>query len=125
MIVLDTHALVWWLADPRRLGRAARSEIGRADTIGVPTIVFWEVAMLVRRRRLAVGDVDLWTRRVLELPRVAQLPLDAATAILAERLDMHPDPADRFIVATSLAQRAALVTKDERIRGLHLVPTIW
>ena len=56
MIVLDTHALVWWLSDPARLPAKARRLIDGAvrdkQPVTVSSISFWEVAMLVDRGRL-------------------------------------------------------------------------
>lgn len=53
------------------------------------------------------------------------MPLTHAAAIAADGLQMHPDPADRFIVATSVHLQAAIVTKDKMLRKLDLVRTIW
>jgi PIN domain nuclease of toxin-antitoxin system len=52
-------------------------------------------------------------------------PLTPEIAVASVQLDMHPDPADRFIVATALAHGAALVTKDTKIRQLKGLKTIW
>ena len=49
MIVLDTHAWVWWVSDPGKLGRRARREIERSPRIGVPTICSLEIAIGVSR----------------------------------------------------------------------------
>ena len=46
-------------------------------------------------------------------------------AIRADELDMHPDPADRFIAATSVQLEAPLVTKDALLRGLDWLRTVW
>jgi PIN domain nuclease of toxin-antitoxin system len=56
---------------------------------------------------------------------VEQLPLTAEIAVAAEDLSMHPDPADRFIVATALHHGCALVTKDILIRNAALATVIW
>ena len=45
MIVLDTHAWVWWLTQPEKLGKKAARAIDKADRVGVPAICAWEVAM--------------------------------------------------------------------------------
>lgn len=63
----------------------------------------------------------------LGLPRVELLPLSPAVAALSATLPagFPGDPADRLIVATASIERAALVTRDERIAGASIVPTIW
>ncbi len=126
MLVLDTHAAVWWAADPQRLGRAARTRLAAAERLGIPAIVFWEVALLVRKRKLDLGmPVNAWMQAIQTVPRVEALPLTAEIAVQADELEMHPDPADRFIVATALRHGAPLVSKDGLMRSLRFVETIW
>ena len=126
MIVLDTHAAVWWSADPKRLSARAGRAIASADRVGIPAIVFWEVSLLVRRRRLALEiSVHDWAEKVCAIPRVEPMPLTVELALLADSLPMHPDPADRFIVAAALQRGARLVTRDKLIRPLAIVETVW
>lgn len=126
MLVLDTHVAVWWAGEPRRLGRVARARIAAADQLGIPAIAFWEVALLVRKRRLDLGmPVGEWARAIQTVPRVAVLPLTAEIAVQADELQMHADPADRFIVATALRYRAPMISKDRLMRNLPFVETIW
>jgi PIN domain nuclease of toxin-antitoxin system len=129
VIVLDTHAWLWWIAEPARLSRSARRAIDEAETIGVSAISAWEVAMLVARRRISLDrDVAAWIRQALAPARVAAHPLTADVAVAAGMLDggsFPGDPADRFIYATALASRARLVTRDEAIRGFDARNTVW
>ena len=126
MIVADTHAVLWWTLEPARLGRRAAGAFADADRIGVPTIVFWEVSVLLRRGKIEMQmPIAEWANRLLAIPRVAALPLDANVALRADTLAMHPDPADRFIVATAIELRSRLVTKDAAIRRSRTVETIW
>lgn len=126
MVVLDTHVAVWWAGDLRKLGRAARARLEGEDRLGIPAIVFWEVALLVRRQRLDLGmPVSEWARAIQTVPRVEALPLTAEIAVRADDLEMHPDPADRFIVATALHHDVPLVSKDRLMRSLRFVETLW
>jgi PIN domain nuclease of toxin-antitoxin system len=126
MIVLDTHVLVWWSAESSRLSRRAARDIGEADRVGVPTIAFWEVSLLVRKGKLALEmHVRDWARRILSIPRVQAIDLTPEIALLADSLAMHPDPADRFIVASAIVSDAPLVTKDRLLRPLRFVKTTW
>ena len=126
MLVLDTHAAVWWAGEPRRLGRAAQARLANEDRLGIPAIVFWEVALLVRKGRLDLGmPVSVWTQAIQSVPRVEALPLTAEIAVQADELEMHADPADRFIVATALRYGVALVSKDRLMRTLRFVETVW
>lgn len=127
-LVLDTHTLVWWSQEPGLLGGEAARAIARADLLVVPSICFWEVALLVRKHRLELKrgqPVHEWAEEVLGIHRVHAEPLTPALAVAADALDMHPDPADRFIVATAMAHRAAIATKDGLLASLSWLKTVW
>ncbi len=97
-----------------------------ADRLGIPAIVFWEVAMLSRRGRIELGTTGSeWTERVLSIPRVEALLLTPNIAVMADSLVMHADPADRFIAATAIAEASVLVTKDKLLRALKSIKTLW
>ncbi len=129
MIVLDTHAWLWWLAEPRKLSRAARAAIDGAERVGVPTICCWEVAMLTAKRRIRLDrDVRAWIAQALTLDRVAPVPLDHRIAVDAAVLDddgAPQDPADRIILATARRHGGRLVTRDERLRAFDPCRTVW
>ena len=127
MIVLDTHAWIWWASEPSRLGRKGRAAIDAADRIGVPAVCALEVAAAVSRGRITLDRAPLeWIEQALALPRVELLPLTPAVAVKATQLGaFHGDPADRLIVATAVLGGATLVTKDRNIRGYSAVATIW
>ena len=128
MIVLDTHAWVWWMTTPEKLGKKAARAIDRAGAIGVPAICAWEIAMKARAGKLRFDrPCDVWLEDALaEDPRVHILPLSPRVAVAAVELSWdHGDPADRFIVATAQTLQAALVTCDERIHGSKLVRCVW
>jgi PIN domain nuclease of toxin-antitoxin system len=125
-VILDTHATVWWASSPEVLGPSALDAIAEAEVIAIPSIVFWEISLLVRRGRLRLElPLGRWAERLLAVPRCRSVPLDVATALLADSLVMHADPADRFIVATALQLDAPLITKDDLIRSAGLVRTLW
>jgi len=126
VVVLDTHAIVWWTIAPERLSKLAGAAVRGADQIGIAAISFWEVALLVRKQKLALGmTVREWADRTRMIPRVRTLALTPDIALLADSLPMHDDPADRFIVATASHYRTTLVSKDKLIRPLRVVRTVW
>ena len=128
MIVLDTHTTIWWTQAPEYLGAEAAKAIDSAEILLVPTIVFWEIALLVRKKRLAIKQdmlVEDWAADVLSIPRVREVPITHEIAIQADALDMHPDPADRFIVSSALYLSAPLATKDSLLAALPWLTTIW
>ncbi len=116
-LALDTHALLWMFGDRRRLSKRAASAIDDAERILVSPLCFWEVGMLGAKGRIVLDrPASQWANDVLAEPNVELLDLDAAAAIRASELEgFHGDPVDRLIVASALAERACLVTKDQQI----------
>ncbi|HVE71067.1 MAG TPA: type II toxin-antitoxin system VapC family toxin [Thermoanaerobaculia bacterium] len=127
MIVIDTHALIWWISDPTRLSGHAREAIDRAALVCIPAITCFEVAFLAERRRIAIDSpAPDWLDEVIALPRVALMPLTIDVPAAAAKLpDPLRDPADRLIVATALQMRVPLVTADHKIIASGVVTTIW
>lgn len=121
MIVLDTHTLLWMDRDDPALGPFARrliEEAWRVGEVAVSAISFWETAMLALRERIVLPlSATEWRSELLQAG-IREIVLDGRIAIIATQLEnIHRDPADRFIVATSLQLGATLLTADERILG--------
>ena len=121
MIVLDTHVLVWLDQGLPELGPRCRDLADRAladDALTVSAISFWEVAMLVAKKRLVLElAVDRW-RRDLLAAGLRELPVDGRVGVRAASLaGLHRDPADRFIAATAEMHGANLATADRRLLG--------
>jgi PIN domain nuclease of toxin-antitoxin system len=131
LIVLDTHALVWWLTQAPGLSPAAKRAIGRNAGNGeivVSAISILEIATAVRRGRLQFSvPLDQWLADTRSLPELRVEPASAEIAALAGSMPepMHGDPADRLIAATATLLGAALVTGDERLRAVPGLKTIW
>ena len=131
MILLDTHAWVWWISNPELLSQAAREAAdgaARKRELFVATISSWELALLVEKGRLALTlDVRDWIARCEAFPFLTFVPLSNAIAVESVRLPTfpHADPADRIIVATALSLGARLVTKDEKLLTYAPSRAIW
>ena len=132
MIVLDTHVLLWWLGP----GGSKLSSIaaGRIETelqqgeVMASSISAWEIAMLVEKGRLDLSvDIVDWLDAAAEVQRFRFVPVDNRVAVESNRLPgaMHPDPADRIIVALARELGAPLVTADAKILRYPHVVTIW
>lgn len=119
MLLLDTHVLIWLTEGSQRLGSEALDQINLAfekNRLGVATISFWEIAMLIQKERLEFDmKLDTWRSDLLQ-NGLQELTLAGTTAIRAGELsNFHGDPADRIIVATAIENAATLVTADKKI----------
>lgn len=114
---LDTHMLVFALAGELTQGERRTLD----DSVwSISAIVFWELAMLVRRRRI---ELDLDEPALLRrLSILLVWPLDIAVCVQSTRLDFKGDPADELIAATSVVHGVPLMTRDARIRRSRMVP---
>lgn len=131
MIVLDTHALLWWVSEPKKLSRTAvrlvRTALGRGE-LRASVFSAWELAMLVARRRVRLRcSVSDWLAEVESIEGFELVPVSGAIAIDAVQLPppMHADPADRIIAATARALAARLVTADSKLRENPQLDTAW
>ncbi len=119
MILLDTHAALWFAMDNGLLGKRSQRTIDRAledDQLAVSVISFWEITLLIAKRRVRSIDSAAETRDFILRAGIGELPLTGEIAILAGELDsLHGDPADRFIAATAIRHDATLVTADEKL----------
>ena len=131
MILLDTHALVWWAADTARLSIRARRAIGAAlrdGYVAASAISLFEIATAIRRRRLILeGPPEQWLTDLRLLPELRIEPVSAEIAEIAGSFDekFPGDPADRIISATAVALGLKLVTADARLRRASQLQALW
>lgn len=127
-VCVDTHALVWYLSKPRRLGRAAARLLRRADagrvTVLVPAIVAVELSLLREAGRDTVGMPHL-EALVAAQPTFQLLALDLAQAREFALLQSVRDPFDRMVLAAARAAGAPLITADTELHNLALVEVLW
>jgi PIN domain nuclease of toxin-antitoxin system len=120
MILLDTNVLLWRTREDRRLSKQARRTIDEAvdrNAACASAISLWEMAMLLRKRRINLGQpLREWSRIAFGSPGLRLVPVDEAIAIDAGELEgIHGDPADRTIIATARAMACPLLTADQMI----------
>jgi PIN domain nuclease of toxin-antitoxin system len=128
--LLDTHVLLWWFEQPRRLSVAQRRELekaGDARAVGVSDVTLWEIALLLERGRIRLAlPLDEWLARATAAPLVERCGMTPAVA--RELVDLAAtrdwDPADRIIVATARVAGVPVVTADTRIVESGLVRTV-
>jgi len=131
MIVLDTHALIWWADSGSKLSKRARLVIraeARRRELSVSAISIFEIVTLERRGRIAFKTSAVeW---LADLRRLPELTIHPVTGDIAERAgglgDAFPgEPADRIIAATALVLDAALITHDTKLIEVPNLETVW
>jgi PIN domain nuclease of toxin-antitoxin system len=128
MVLLDTHALLWWTVDPDRLSPPARAACEAMEKTGgcASSISVWEIGVKLKRGQLELGtSLANYVGRLLQMEFFDLIAVDTATWM--ENLALaweHRDPADRTIVATAKLRGIPIITKDKIIADFYR-PTIW
>jgi PIN domain nuclease of toxin-antitoxin system len=121
-LLLDTHVILWWQSDDRRLNKAARQAIATADVVWVSAVSGWEVSIKTALGRLRLREPF---SVLLAADDFTELPLRLAHAdALASLPPHHADPFDRVLVAQARVERATLVTHD-RASAAYGGDVIW
>ena len=112
-VLLDTHIVLWWLADDPALPSAAAEVVADPVTTAVVSAAsVWEIAVKRAAGRLEVPD-DLL--EVLEAGDFEPLPIAASHALAAGDLPPHHhDPFDRMLIAQARCEGLTLISVDER-----------
>ena len=127
LIVLDTHAWVWWTGAASHLSRSAVTELERADAVGISTMSFWEVARLERAGRMRLDrDLSRWLAAAVADGRTRVLPVTRDIALTAAAVGGEVrDPADQIIYATAVEHGARLLSPDTRLQRLDPARVVW
>lgn len=126
-VLLDSHALVWWLTGSRQLAASARSAIVDPETaVLVSAASIWEIAIKHRSGKwpesgALLVDVNGW----LSQSGFTPLPITLNHALAAGHLEsVHTDPFDRMLIAQSRIENLSVATIDP-VFAAHGVPVIW
>jgi PIN domain nuclease of toxin-antitoxin system len=126
-VVADTHAIIWYLTDPERLGQAARRAFAAVEAgrglCHVPAVALVESWLLFERGRLRVGPA-LILAALGNHPGYAVLTLDVDQAIEFGALSAVRDPMDRLILAAARTTGSRLVSADATL-GRFGVERVW
>ena len=126
-LLLDTHALLWWLTDDRSLPASARKLIARgSNTIVVSSASAWEIAIKVRLGKLPMAvDLVADLERVLVQESFEALAISVDHSVRAGLLPgPHRDPFDRMLIAQSQAEGLPIVSNDEAFDG-YGIRRLW
>lgn len=113
-VLLDTHVLLWTLADDHRLSKEARKIIEAATEIYVSTASYWEVAIKSGLGKLPVSLIEI--RLAAQRSGFNELPISGEhTEALLTLADHHRDPFDRMLVAQAISEPMRLLTADAHV----------
>ncbi|QVV67030.1 type II toxin-antitoxin system VapC family toxin [Synechococcus sp. LA31] len=114
-LLLDTHALLWWLAEPARLSAKAHAAIGEPNNqVFVSAASAWELATKVRLGKLAIAATLLSDlTEVLAHQGFELLPVQFKHGLIAGGYEQpHRDPFDRLLAAQAQLEGLTLVSLD-------------
>jgi PIN domain nuclease of toxin-antitoxin system len=112
-LLLDTHALLWWLDDDPRLGPKARQLIMTGDVV-VSIVSLWEIALKHGLSKLAIAAEPV--AHAIDRSGFATLDLARHHCFALARLPHHHrDPFDRMLIAQAQSEQLPLMTADHRM----------
>ena len=119
-LLLDTHALLWWLAEPDRLSAKAHAAIqDSSNQVLVSAASAWELATKVR-----LGKLEIASQLLAELPEVLTsqgfdlLPIQFSHGLRAGGYQqLHRDPFDRLLAAQAELEQLTLVSLDSALQA--------
>jgi PIN domain nuclease of toxin-antitoxin system len=123
-VLLDTHAVLWWLSDNPRLSDTAEAAISDpGNEVWVSACAGYEIRYKQSRGRLPPFAGDL--QEALRRDRIGVLPISLAHALAAAALPgPHRDPWDRLMIAQAKLATLTVVSVD-RVFEDYGVPTLW
>jgi PIN domain nuclease of toxin-antitoxin system len=126
-LLIDTHALLWWLTDDAALPTSARKHLARtANTILVSSASAWEIATKFRIGKLSdAGDLLADFAGYLSRERFEPLPISTDHAVRAGVLPgPHKDPFDRMLIAQAQAENIPILSNDAAFDA-YSVRRLW
>lgn len=113
-VLLDTHILLWCLADDPKLSNQARRLIENATEVYISAASYWELAIKIGLGKLEVDLLEI--RQAAEQSGFIEVSISSEHAIAILGLaNHHKDPFDRLIVATAITEPMRLITADKLV----------
>jgi PIN domain nuclease of toxin-antitoxin system len=117
-VMLDTHVVHWWSAEPDRISRAAAEALEEADELAIAAISWFELAWLAKNERIVVTiPLRSWLAQLASQVRTVGITTAVADTAVSLPSSFPGDPADRLIYATAIEHGWRLVTKDRKLRA--------
>jgi len=116
VVLLDTHVVHWWSAEPERVSPTARKALEDADELAVAAISWFELAWMARHERITLNIPNRsWLEGLAAQVRTLGVTPAIADTAVALPSSFPDDPADRLIYATAVEHDLTLVTKDRAL----------
>lgn len=125
--LLDTHALIFWFSKENVSQEYIDflDEQNELENLYVSSISFWETALLVKKKRIELKDVNAWRISLIENSNIKLIRPSAREMIESTNLpDYHKDSFDRLLIVQALTNNCLFVTKDKIIQQYNL-KTFW
>ena len=125
--LFDTHALIFWNNNESVSEEFIRFFDNQANkgNLYISSISFWEIALLVKKDRMAMSNVHGWKNEILSNTNILLIEPSASEMIHSTLLpDHHKDPFDRLLIAQANQNSLRIVTKDRKIEKYE-VETFW
>lgn len=121
--LLDTHALLWWLADDDQLGPQARELVADpGNDVLVSMVSLWEIAVKTR-----IGKLQADIKEIIDAVQregFTLLDIGVAHLLTLAGLPMHDrDPFDHLLIAQAITEKATFVSEDRNL-SRYLVRTV-
>ena len=118
-LLLDTHALIWWLSNNLTLSVEAKNAIADPDNIVfVSAASVWEIAIKKSLGKLQAPD-DLKVQ--IEEKRFTPLAVNIDHALTVEKLPLHhQDPFDRILITQAISENLIIVTRDRKFEAYEV-----
>ena len=126
--VADTHALLWWFTDSRKISLKASELFEKCEAgdnvIFIPSIVIAESLSIFDKKRISFNFKNLF-KTINDSENFVLIALDYPILEKMVTLKVIPELHDKIIVATAKYLKAPIITKDKVLQKLPKVKTIW
>lgn len=126
-VLLDTHAILWWITEDRRLSAQARKVLadGGNDLL-LSAASGWEIAIKASLGRITLPvPIARFLSEQLQRNGIGTLPIEMRHALRVHAIPLlHRDPFDRLLVAQAQLEKLHILTSDPQI-AQYDVETLW
>ena len=130
LTICDTHILIFWQDDPKRLSKKATCLLQESldkKTVACSDISFWEISMLFKAGRLRKDvSAEQYMNDIVLTMSLTVLPVTPEIAVLSQQdFFIYKDPADRLIASTAMMHKAPLISADSKLQNIEPLEVIW